>query len=232
MQFVVIGAGQWAKRVAEAVSAITLVDPSEAWMLDCVSPGRIADCLLSVNNDTLLSDSMLSRFETCLNLHNGRLPEYAGRHVHQWAIRNGETESEATIHYMTAGVDAGDIVATRTFPIRPTDTGLSLFKASFAVGTELMIEAARKLMAGETLPRRPQVGTRRVYRHKDALNGEIDTSMTAQQIVDFVRAGTYFPMRSPSYTPTFNGKPVRKAEAVNAPGPDVVACKHGFVRLS
>src|SRR5215204_3898092 len=91
-----------------------------------------ADWLININSETILPSALLSHYEhRALNLHNGPLPQYAGRHVTQWGIRNGEKEFAATVHFMAGEVDTGDIVAERHFPIRASDTGLSLFVTSF-----------------------------------------------------------------------------------------------------
>src|SRR5712692_6385946 len=48
------------------------------------------DWLLSVNNTAILPGRLLAMCRHgALNLHPGLLPEYAGLHTHQWAIRNG-----------------------------------------------------------------------------------------------------------------------------------------------
>src|SRR6187200_599745 len=40
---------------------------------------------------------------------------------------------------------------------------------------------------------------RRIFRHRDALDGRIDWTLPARAVADFVRAGNYEPFRSPSY---------------------------------
>ena len=55
-------------------------------------------------------------------------------------------------------------------------------------------------MRGETLADIPQDLTkRRLYRHRDALDGRIDWNDSAERIVDFIRAGNYEPFTSPTY---------------------------------
>jgi methionyl-tRNA formyltransferase len=57
-----------------------------------------------------------------LNMHGSLLPKYRGRVPVNWAIIHGETETGATLHYMTAKPDDGDIVAQSAVPILPDDT--------------------------------------------------------------------------------------------------------------
>ena len=214
-------------------------------------PGPAGDWLLSVNSEALLPKAVLDRFsERALNLHNGPLPAYAGRHVTQWGIRNGETEFASTIHFMAAGVDAGDIVAERRYPIRPQDTGLSVFRTSFREGRNLMIEVLDRILAGDPLQRRRQTEfARHNYRHRDALDPRVPWTESARRVVDFLRAGDYRPLTSPSYTASIetpNGETVliyRATEqscvkgapgevvAISQLGP-IVACGAGGVLIS
>src|SRR5258706_1399282 len=51
------------------------------------------DLGLNVNSLHVFSDDLLAAFPAgAVNFHPGPLPEYAGLHVHQWAMINGEQE--------------------------------------------------------------------------------------------------------------------------------------------
>jgi len=63
-----------------------------------------------------------------LNMHGSLLPKYRGRVPVNWAIIHGETETGATLHYMTEKPDNGDIVAQQAVPILPDDTALQVFQ--------------------------------------------------------------------------------------------------------
>lgn len=168
------------------------------------------DWLFNVNSTQILPAALLEiPTGGCLNMHPGRLPEYAGLHTHQWAIRNGETSFGATLHWMVPSVDAGPIAYRRDFALRATETGLSLFIKCVNGGVELAVKALLEIAAGATPPSIAQdLSRRRVYLHREALDGRIDWSMSARQIRDFVRAADYRPFQSPTYTPeaTVNGR--------------------------
>jgi UDP-4-amino-4-deoxy-L-arabinose formyltransferase/UDP-glucuronic acid dehydrogenase (UDP-4-keto-hexauronic acid decarboxylating) len=161
-----------------------------------------ADWLLCINSTAILPARLLGLFgERALNCHPGPLPEYAGLHVHQWAIRNGATEFGSTVHRMEARVDAGPIVAATRYPILESDTGLTLFRKAMADAARLLVSVLGRIAAGEALPAVPQdPARRRVYRHREALDGRIDWQHPARAVVDLVRAGNYEPFRSPSFT--------------------------------
>jgi len=57
-----------------------------------------------------------------LNIHPSLLPKFPGVHVHEQVLAAGETESGATVHFMTPELDAGPIVAQARVPVLPGDT--------------------------------------------------------------------------------------------------------------
>ena len=183
------------------------------------------DWLLCANTTCIVPREVLAWFpERALNFHPGLLPAYAGLHSHQWAIRNGETEFGVTIHMIEPGLDTGDVIAVRRFAIRPEDTGLSLYRIGMKTGSRLFTEVLRAILAGDPLPRQRQdLSKRRLYRHADATDGRIDWTLPAHRVVDFIRAGNYYPFSSPSYTPRIDdfGAPsvrVLRAAVVAADG--------------
>lgn len=210
-----------------------------------------ADWLVSVNNPVVLGAGVLKQFYGhAINLHNGPLPEYAGRHVTQWGIRNGEKVFSTSVHHMETGIDAGNLIADRTFSIKDTDTGLTVFDRSFKVGVKLLIEIMEQIKSGATVPGTPQDLTRRkVYKHQDSLDGYINWDSSPRHVVDFIRAGDYRPLKSPTYTAvleifqrTFlvykavevSSVPGIKPGSVVEISPEgpVIACRGGCIRLT
>lgn len=225
MRFVVIGEGRPAKALLDVlvaapgaeVDALVLKDPDDnplsadarrrdIPLVDVTrfvqeGPQAGGGWLINANSTTIIPASVLNAFEgRSLNFHPGLLPEYAGLHTHQWAIRNGEREFGVTVHRMEQRIDTGAIVGQLRFPIRPEDTGLSLFSRCLAAGVELFPRIVAQIVRGEPLADIPQDLTRRkLYRHRDALDGRIDWNASAQAVVDFIRAGNYEPLTSPTY---------------------------------
>jgi methionyl-tRNA formyltransferase len=162
---------------------------------------RSGGWLINANSTLIIPANVIELFEgNSLNLHPGLLPEYAGLHTHQWAIRNGEREFGVTVHRIDQRVDAGAIVGQVRFPIRPEDTGLSLFGRCLSAGAELFSRIVMQIMGGEPLIDVPQdLSRRRLYRHRDALDDRIAWNETAVRVIDFIRAGNYEPFASPTY---------------------------------
>ena len=84
-----------------------------------------------------------------LNMHGSLLPKYRGRVPVNWAIIHGETESGATLHYMTEKPDNGDIVAQQAVPILPNDTAQDVFEKVLVAAEIALNEVLPALLAGE-----------------------------------------------------------------------------------
>lgn len=160
------------------------------------------DWIININSTVVLPASVLALARIgAINMHPGRLPEYAGLHTHQWALRQGEKSFAATIHFMEARLDTGDIIMQREFEISPKDTGLTLYHKCMREGIRGLAEVLRLILAGEKLPRKAQDLSRyRLFRHGDALDERIDWTQSAVEIERFIRAGNYMPLKSPTYT--------------------------------
>lgn len=61
-----------------------------------------------------------------VNIHPSLLPKHKGLDTHQRAIDAGDTEAGCTVHWVSAGVDEGEIIAQAGVPILPDDTAETL----------------------------------------------------------------------------------------------------------
>mgnify|MGYP003824637453 CR=1 FL=1 len=57
-----------------------------------------------------------------VNIHPSLLPKYRGLHTHQRAIKSGDAEGGCSVHWVSAGVDEGEVIAQARVPILPGDT--------------------------------------------------------------------------------------------------------------
>lgn len=87
-----------------------------------------------------------------LNIHPSLLPKFPGVRVHEQVLAAGETESGATVHFLTAELDSGPIVAQRKVPVLPGDTPETLAARVLAVEHELYPEAVRMVVEGIAAP--------------------------------------------------------------------------------
>lgn len=67
-----------------------------------------------------------------LNIHPSLLPKYKGLDTHARALAANETEHGASIHFVTAELDGGPIVAQKKVPILPNDSPDTLAKRTLA----------------------------------------------------------------------------------------------------
>lgn len=61
-----------------------------------------------------------------LNIHPALLPAFKGLDTHARALAAGVKIHGATVHFVTAEVDSGPIVAQSAVPVRPGDTPAKL----------------------------------------------------------------------------------------------------------
>ncbi|HET6555494.1 MAG TPA: phosphoribosylglycinamide formyltransferase [Dyella sp.] len=61
-----------------------------------------------------------------INIHPSLLPKYRGLHTHRRALEAGDAEHGASVHYVTAELDGGPVIAQALIGIRPGDDELQL----------------------------------------------------------------------------------------------------------
>lgn len=75
----------------------------------------------------VLTNWFVTRWEgRMVNIHPSLLPKYKGLDTHQRAIDAGDTEAGCTVHWVSAGVDEGEIIAQARVPILAGDTAETL----------------------------------------------------------------------------------------------------------
>ena len=72
----------------------------------------------------------LAKYKT-INCHAGKLPFYRGRNVLNWVLINDEKEFGITVHYVDEGIDTGDIISQKTFPITDQDNYNTLLNKAY-----------------------------------------------------------------------------------------------------
>jgi len=76
-----------------------------------------------------------------INCHAGKLPFYRGRNILNWALINDEKEFGITVHYIDEGIDTGDIILQRTYPITDNDTYATLLDVSYIECANILYDA-------------------------------------------------------------------------------------------
>ena len=78
-----------------------------------------------------------------LNIHPSLLPKFPGVKVHEQVLAAHETESGATVHFLTAELDSGPIVAQAKVPVLAGDTPETLAARVLEAEHTLYPEALR-----------------------------------------------------------------------------------------
>ena len=82
--------------------------------------------------------------KNCINIHTSLLPLYRGSSPIQSALLCGEKQTGITIMLMDAGMDEGDILATREIPLCPSCTAEDIFALMGDMAGELLVDTLKK----------------------------------------------------------------------------------------
>lgn len=183
----------WFERVSDVAAALHLCwqAPDDPNTPDFVAQvGSLApDFLFSFYYRRMLSPALLaSARRGALNLHGSLLPRYRGRAPVNWAVLHGETETGATLHYMAAAPDAGDIVAQRAVSIGGDETARQVFDKVTAAAAGLLDDVLPLLVAGSAPRHRNDIAAGSYFGGRKAEDGRIDWRAAAKSIHDLVRA--------------------------------------------
>lgn len=120
----------------QGVNAIN--SPEYRSWIQNLKPDVIAVCGASILRAQLLSIPT----HGVLNLHGGLSQFYRGLFTTDWAIHNGAPECVgATVHFVSEGVDDGDIVYQGRPEVTVDDNPNSLYEKVVRLGVQMMIRA-------------------------------------------------------------------------------------------
>ena len=143
---------------ARAAGIATAVMPHQQWpsrdAYDRALAGTLAEhsvalvCLAGFMR--LLGPGFLAAFPNrVINIHPSLLPAFPGVDAQRQAVDHGATISGATVHFVTADLDAGPIILQAAVPVLPTDTAQTLADRILVEEHKLYPKAIRLLLAGD-----------------------------------------------------------------------------------
>jgi UDP-4-amino-4-deoxy-L-arabinose formyltransferase / UDP-glucuronic acid dehydrogenase (UDP-4-keto-hexauronic acid decarboxylating) len=189
------GENTWFDSVAELAAArhIPVFAPEDVnhplWMqrIKDLAP----DILFSFYYRKMISPAILDIPKYgALNLHGSLLPKYRGRCPVNWVLLKGETETGATLHYMTSKPDEGDIVGQERISITLDDTALTLHN-KLKDASKRLLDEFLPLIKAQTAPRQPQDHSAATYfGGRGPQDGEINWDNTSREVRNLVRAVT------------------------------------------
>lgn len=86
-----------------------------------------------------------------INIHPALLPKFGGKgmwgnNVHKAVLEAGEKESGATVHFVTSGIDEGEIILQKSFPIFESETLETLSQKIHEIEYEIFPKAINKVL--------------------------------------------------------------------------------------
>lgn len=184
---------QWFASVAETARDYGLPlampeDPNSAAFVEQLA-ALDADFLFSFYYRSMLAAPLLECARRgALNMHGSLLPKYRGRAPVNWAILNGEREIGATLHYMVARADAGDIVDQQAVPILADDDAREVYAKVTTAAEMVLVRSLPGLLEGSA-PRRAQpIVPGQYFGRRGPQDGRIDWHWPAERIHNLVRA--------------------------------------------
>ncbi|WP_043421637.1 methionyl-tRNA formyltransferase [Cupriavidus basilensis] len=130
----------------------------------------------------------------CLNIHASLLPRWRGAAPIHRAIEAGDAQTGITLMQMDEGLDTGAMIQGETVPIGPDDTTGTLHDTLAALGGRMVVDALRRLAAGQPLAATPQPAEGVTYAEKIAKEeAPLDLHRPATVLGAQVRAFNPFP---------------------------------------
>lgn len=124
----------------------------------------------------------------CIGSHPTLLPLHRGRHPLIWTLVEGLTEGGLTFLYLSEGVDTGDILWQKSFPIAPEDDAEALYVKIENLARQAIAEFV-PLLVENRAPRRSQDHARAtVWRKRTEEDGEIDWAGPTMRAHNLIRA--------------------------------------------
>lgn len=182
--------GWWSDTVAETARAarVPLVSARELFR-------RRPDVVFSVNYWKRLPAAWIRRPPLgVVNLHHSYNLRLRGRYSTSFAIlrarRDRFWKHGSTLHYVTAELDRGPVIATRACPITERDTAETLFRRVEDLGFRLFQEAFERILRGRANTSAP---ARRsfLYSKSDGRNREAKPTWPPERLWDFTRAWSF-----------------------------------------
>lgn len=113
--------------------------------------GENIDLIVLAGFLSILSKEFVEKWQgKIINIHPALLPKYGGKgmygaKVHQAVLESGDEVSGATVHFVTAGVDEGEIILQKKFKVEKGDEVADLQRKVAEVEREILVETIRKL---------------------------------------------------------------------------------------
>lgn len=128
---------QFASRAAFDAALFAAIDQVRPDLIVCAGYMRLID--------GAVVDARPGRI---INIHPSLLPDFKGLHPHQQALDAAVGEHGASVHFVTADLDGGPVIAQARVPVQPGDNADTLAGRVLEREHPLLVETVRWLAAG------------------------------------------------------------------------------------
>ena len=149
--------------------ALLRVDEARRWSRDAGSYAEraefdadLADAVAAAKPDwivcagymRILGEGFVARFAgRTLNIHPSLLPKHRGLRTHARALKAGDAEHGASVHFVVPELDAGAVIAQAVVPVLERDDADSLAERVLAREHPLLLATLRLAVAGRLAER-------------------------------------------------------------------------------
>ena len=125
-----------------------------------------------------------------INCHAGKLPFYRGRNILNWVLINGENEFGITTHFVDEGIDTGDIILQRAYPIKDSDDYSTLLAKAYLECPEILYDSVKLIQQGSfVVKKQSEIDPIGLYCARRRSGDEnIDWNQSSRDVFNFVRA--------------------------------------------
>ena len=122
-----------------------------------------------------------------INVHASLLPKYRGASPVHRAVIDGQEQTGVTIMQMVEALDAGNMLARVTRPIRPDETSDQVERDLADLGAQILVDVVDRIEAGTTTPEPQDEGASTYAPRLTKEEGLVDWTLSAVRIHNRVR---------------------------------------------
>jgi len=122
------------------------------------------------------------------NFHEGKLPEYRGAHVMNWALINGESKIFLTLHQMDAKFDTGPVVSEKSIQVGVLDDINSIYDQLCRFIPEMVASLVSMGVDGNIISIPQNISNAAYFHLRTPEDGRIDWNDPTKNLIDMIRA--------------------------------------------
>lgn len=148
------------------------------------------DLFVSMSYDQIFEKHIISiPLKGIINCHAGKLPDYKGRNVLNWAIINGEKYYGITTHFINEKIDEGNIILQKQYKILCSDDYNKILNKSYVRCSNLMYLTIKKFLHNDifSYPQKNIKSRKRYFKKRKAKDEKIDWSKNIKDIYNLIR---------------------------------------------